>query len=44
MEISTTKIYYTNIPQNISDRKKCIVSVFNGNANSVGKLFEKIKA
>lgn len=30
MEITTTKIYYTDIPQHISDRKKCVVSVFGG--------------
>ena len=30
MEITTTKIYYTDIQQHIFDRKKCVVSVFGG--------------
>ena len=29
MERSTTKIYYTDIPLHVSERRKCIVSVFN---------------
>jgi len=39
MEISTIKIHYKDIPQNISDRKKCDISVFNGDCFVAAELY-----